>query len=255
MGLTNRSTLFRIINVLIGICSIFPPALAQDRVIDKNFNTWWTNVNRYNLSEQWYLSSEVHVRRTDGLERWQQFLFRPAINYILDQHVHMTAGYTYIMSYPYGDQPIAIKTPENNFWEEITLRHSSGKVSFIHRYRLEHRFIGKTVENGEGKRRIEGTEFAQRFRYRFTGNFPIAFEGRFFGAWFDEVWINLGDDLMPLSFNQNWLYGGVGYKVSERGRLQLGYMHQLIRKSDGIHYESNPTIQFTAEYQFGKLAN
>ncbi len=226
---------------------------AQAQIVDHNFNIWSTNINEYILNDHWYLSSEVHIRRTNGFHSWQQFLFRPAVNYKLNENIHFTAGYTYILSYPYGEQPLATTTPENNIWEQIILNHGIGIVNFSHRYRLEHRFIGDPVLNNKGSYDIQGTSYAQRFRYRLTGTFPIIKDGKWFGAFFDEAWIILADNFMPLSFNQNWLYAGLGYRFSDRGNIQLGYMNQLIRKGDGVHYESNPTIQFTVVYKFEKL--
>lgn len=227
---------------------------AQNRVVDKSFNTWWTNVNKYDLSDKFFLTSEIHVRRTNGLKYWQQFLFRPGINYKVNQNVSLSVGYTFIQSYPYGEQPLPMQMPENNVWEQVAVSQKIGKVKLNHRYRLEHRFIGNVTTNNADLMVIDGTTYEQRFRYRLTGSFPIAKEGRWFAKWFDEIWINMADNFMPLSMNQNWLYGGIGYKFSERGVLELGYMSQLIRKGDGIHYESNPTLQATIAYHFARAA-
>lgn len=57
---------------------------------------------------------------------------------------------------------------------------------------------------------------------------------------------------MPNNLNQNWLYGGVGYKWNKSGNIQLGYMQQFISKGDGIRFENNSTIQMTFIYLFGK---
>lgn len=238
--------------ILIVLGVVFQSTVMGQKIVDHSFNTWWSNINKYTLSSRWYLSSELHIRRANGVDRWQQFLFRPAVNYELNPHVHLTAGYTYIISYPYGLQPIAITTPEHNVWEQITLKHMVGKVQFSHRYRLEHRFQGKQVLNDQNMYEINGTTYVQRFRYRFTVSFPISNNEKFFAKCFDELWINLDNNLMPLSFNQNWLYGGFGYKFSQRGTVEVGFMNHLAHKGDGIHYESNPTTQCTIGWKFGK---
>jgi hypothetical protein len=214
---------------------------SQNKIVDKNNNIWLSNINDYKINAKLSLSSELHIRRTEWLESWQQFLFRPAINYSVKPDVILTAGYTYITSNPYGKQALAVTTPENNFWEQVTLNHGVGKLKISHRYRLEHRFIGKTIFNGEGYE-IKGTNYAQRFRYRAT--FALPLNEKFSAEAFNEVWIVLADNFMPLALNQNWLYAGLKYKVNENTSVGLGYMNQLIKKGDGIHYESNPTIQF-----------
>lgn len=227
---------------------------SQKKIVDTSFDTWWSNINKYNVNENWYLTSELHIRRANGINDWQQFLLRPALNYKLNANVDLALGYTYIKSYPYGNQPIAIMTPENNVWEQVTLKHKIGKLSLSHRYRFEQRFIGKTIySTTDFKPLISGTNYAQRFRYRFTLSLPLIENGKIFTSGFDEVWINLDDkNMMPTSFNQNWAYIGFGYKFNTHGNLQLGYMNQSIKKGDGIHYENNHTLQFTIVYELFK---
>jgi len=225
---------------------------SQNRIIDSNFNTWWSNINKYNISNNWFLSSELHIRRANGLSDWQQFLFRPALNYKLNSPVVLTLGYTYIKSYPYGNQPIAILTPENNLWEQITLKHQSGKFKISHRYRFEQRFIGKTNYTLANEPIIKGHVYTHRFRYRLTMSIPLSSNKKMFAKGFDEVWVNLENNLMPVGLNQNWLYAGLGYKINSRANFQIGYMNQLVKKGDGIHYENNQTIQVTIGYDFFK---
>lgn len=227
-------------------------AFAQSEEVGHNFNTWWSNINKYHLSNKIYLSSELHIRRTDGINKWQQFLIRPAFNNKINEQVVATAGYTYILSYPYGDQAIPTRTPEHNVWEQVTLKNDIDNVNLSHRFRMEHRFIGQEIADTSGTFHTEGYNYAQRFRYRFTSQFSLSKNKKFFGKWFDEVWINLANDFMPRSLNQNWLYLGVGYKFSDIGNVQIGFMDQVIRKGDGIHYENNPTLQCTVGFEFGK---
>ncbi len=224
--------------LLVTICLSFG-VTSKTQTIDHNTNVWLMNLNRYQLSDKWFASSELHVRRTDGIEDWQQFLFRPALNYAFNNSVTGSFGYTYIRTSPYGRFSAPILVPENNLWEEITLNHKSGKVGFLHRFRLEHRFIGKVVFRND-RPKIQGSDFKQRFRYRFTGNFPLFQSNKWFASWFDEVFINLNNGFMPLAMNQNWFYLGLGRKL-KNGNVQLGYMNQLISLSNN-RYESNPTI-------------
>jgi len=146
---------------------------SQKKIVDSSFNTWWSNINKYNLNENWYLTSELHFRRANGINNWQQFILRPALNYKLNSTVDLTVGYSYIRSYPYGNQPIAIMTPENNVWEQVTLKHKSGKLNISHRYRFEQRFIGNTIFSPlTSEASINGYNYGQRFRYRLTMSRP-----------------------------------------------------------------------------------
>jgi hypothetical protein len=224
----------------------------ENRVVDSQFDTWWSNVNTYNLHPKWYLSSELHIRRTNGFKNWQQFLIRPAANFKLNDNIHFALGYTYILSYPYGNQSIHIATPEHNVWEQVTLKHKVGKVAFSHRYRFEQRLIGNRVMDEAGEYHLDDFTFGERFRYRLTASIPITANKRWFITVFDEIWITQ-EDFLPTGLNQNWAYLGAGFKLTKRTNIQLGFMHQLIKKGDGIHFESNPTLQFTFGYTIGRL--
>jgi hypothetical protein len=81
---------------------------------------------------------------------------------------------------------------------------------------------------------------------------PIAWEGRWFVSLFDEVFVKQ-TDFVPTAFDQNWAYLGAGFKFNTRGTVQLGYFDAFIRKSDGVHFEHNPTVQFSIGYTLGKL--
>lgn len=220
-------------------------------IIDHSFDTWWSNINQYKINDNWYASSELHIRRANGVQDWQQFLFRPAINYKLNKQVEFAVGYTYVLSYPYGEQPITTRTPEHNVWEQVTLKQGFDKLKISHRYRLENRFIGTPTTTDGINFSINGTTYAQRFRYRITASYPIS--EKWFVKGFEEIWMNLNNNnFLPSSLNQNWLYGGFGYKFSDKINLEAGYMNQLIKKGDNVHFENNPTTQVTLGYKFGK---
>jgi hypothetical protein len=236
------------LNHILGVfCLVFTlaaPVKAQEILTDHYFDTWWSNINHVQISKKWELSTETHIRRTQGLAEWQQLLIRPAINFQVNTPLKLSVGYTFIQSFPYGNQPIVVRTPENNVWEQLTLSHSVGRLKLAHRYRLEHRFIGTPVRKGHAYQ-IDGMHYAQRFRYRITGVLPFGKQEKGFAKFFDEAWIHLEDNLMPRAFNQNWLYLGLGYHLSSWSAIEVGYLHQSLSKGDGIHFESNPTLQST----------
>lgn len=231
---------------------------AQQREISESQNSWFMLMNEFRLSPKWFISNEVHIRRANGLKDWQQFLLRPALNYRLNPNLELVAGYSYILTYPYGEQPVAVRVPEHNIWQQLLLRHAVEKVGFTHRYRLEERFVGNIEQTGINAFEINGSNYRQRFRYRLTASLPLkrfAEDKVLFFAAFDELWVNLDDVLFVNSFNQNWIYAGLGYQFSEAGNIQAGYLDQLISKG-GNRYERNPTISVSLFYNvnFFKLA-
>lgn len=242
---------FRILFLLVAFPMLFGQVSAQSassRIVDNSFNGWYFYVGSYRLSERWGLYNEFHFRRANVITDWQQFLFRPAVEFFAGDGVTLSAGYTYISSWPYGEQPLPIRIPENNVWEQVLLTHKAGKVNIAHRLRQEHRWSGNAVLNDQSEWELDGSTFKNRFRYRITLNIPLAElnaekETSLFLVLFDEAWVNQFDDLMPRSFDQNWIYGALGWKFNRNMNVQAGMLHQWIAKSDGVRYESNPCLQ------------
>ena len=236
--------------LLLAVSFFSHPVRAQTEVYGDN-DVWFLLLNKLTFSDTWSFLNEAHLRRHQWLEQKEQFLIRPAINYTINPAVTATVGYTYIRTYPYGEFPLAISVPENNIWEQITLSHKITKqVNIAHRYRIEHRWIGAIQQNGSLPPGIDGTRFAQRFRYRLTATFPIlkTDEGtRLYGHIFDEIWFNLRDELHVAGFDRNWLYLAMGYRFSDAARIEVAFLDQWINQANS-RYEHNPTLQFTIGY-------
>ena len=115
---------------------------AQQKNVDNQALSWLCYFGTYRLTDKLSLWTELQLRRTDFANEWQQVLLRVGINYHYRDNIVFTAGYAYLWTYPYGEQPIALDQPryEHRPWQQVTLLHSSGEVTFQHRYRLEQRF-------------------------------------------------------------------------------------------------------------------
>lgn len=226
-------------------------AQAQDRETARSTNSWFSMVNEFRLSPKWYLYHEAHLRRAEGISEKQQVLLRPALAYRIHPNVDFFVGYSYVKTYPYGEQPVQVATPENHLWQQLLVRQTVGKVGLLHRYRLEERWVGRTVETSPGAYAIEGTDYMNRFRYRIFARVPLYTPGEgpqeLFAVGWDELFIHLDKDLMPLNVNQNRFFLGLGYQFSAMGNIQAGYMDHVIRKND-LRYERNPTLNIALFY-------
>lgn len=220
---------------------------AQEKLTTHNNDLWFLLHGNYTLSDKFGLDSEIHLRLGDMGGQKQQILLRPSIFYKYNKQIRFYVGYTYISSYPYGDQPIKSRTPENNIWIQVLMSHSKGNLNFSHRYRLEQRWIGNisSTNNGYG---LDGTIHKNRIRYRLTTKFRIPTDLRFYFTAFDEIWINYGKNVGFNYLDQNWLYAGTGFYLSEFTTIELAYQWQLIRKSDGMMQEYNNTLQVSLHY-------
>jgi hypothetical protein len=226
-------------------------ALAQQKQTDTQALSWWCYFGTYRVADNWSIWTELQLRRAGFVNEWQQVLPRVALNYHYTDNVIFTAGYSYLWTYPYGEQPIPLDEPryEHRPWQQVTLLHTSGKLNIQHRYRLEQRFL----ENWSGPDAVTGLrtitsgfELQNRMRYRFLCTRPITRtpEGRqkLFATVYDEIFINFGKNIGFNLFDQNRLGATLGYQLNAALNLQLGYMNQLIQKSNGMSIENNHAL-------------
>lgn len=211
-----------------------------------NNNGWFMYVGNHKLSDKWGLHLEAQWRRYRMILDNQQLLLRGGINYYLNAQVTFTAGYCYVITYPYGAFAAKAMYPENRIWEQLNLKTGIAAVEIINRFRLEQRYVNTPV--------LRGTEYVPgdaiyANRIRWMNRYSVPFKGRtiedcsFYMSLYDEIFINFGENVGYNIFDQNRAYLAVGYKVPKLGRLEIGYLNQLIFRGDGIRIEQNHTLQ------------
>lgn len=235
--------------------SFISPTLAQT-VARGNTNTWFLLMNRFYLSDKFTISNELHERTGDIFSDQATFIERPSIDYALNDNTEFSVGYSYVRSSPYEPywQPIA--TNEHNIWEQALLKFTTGKVLIQNRIRFEHRFTDNVVSrypNTNPKFEKDGTNFSNRFRFRFNLSFDLVKVNKgkntiFINA-FDELWINQNDNLTPNNFGRNWIYTGIGYKFDKDFNIQLAHLHQYDRVGNNT-FISSSVIQLSVFKNF-----
>jgi hypothetical protein len=233
---------------LITVSLFFSAASSQTRRdVAYNTNAWLMYFGNHKLSDKWGLHLEAQMRRSDFLSSPQQWLLRGGINYYLNSQVFFTAGYCYVETYPYGEQPVKSAFPENRFWEQVQIKTQLKQVEWISRYRLEQRFVKLPVSNSAGE--YEPGDAVYSNRMRILNRLSIPFKGQsitnktFYFTAYDEIMWNWGKNTGPNLLDQNRLYAAFGYVIPVAGRLEIGYLLQSIYKADGIRVEQNNTFQ------------
>ncbi|MFM7644637.1 MAG: DUF2490 domain-containing protein, partial [Sphingomonadales bacterium] len=167
------------------------------------------------------------------------------LDYKLNPEVTISGGYGWIISYPYGAQPIANQTNENRLWQQVILKQPVGNLQVQQRYRLEQRWID--------------TQFKQRIRYRAQVLFPlqksyVAQKKGLFLNVNDEVFIGFGQGIGKNILDQNRFISAVGYQFNKDLSIQMGYLNQFVVNVDGLHMERNHTLwtAFTYNLDFTK---
>ncbi len=224
---------------------------AQGNTVTQD-HAWLMYFGNHRLSERWGLHTEYQWRRNEGLQNWQQSLMRIGVDYYTKAGPLFTAGYGWILSYPYGQQPIAYSFNEHRIWEQMILTSKAGRFNFNHRYRLEQRFLEQKRSNGEGDYVADGTILKQRVRYRFMVSIPINHkemeDNTVFLALYEEPFLQFGKHVGANIMDQNRLYCALGWRFNKAMNIQVGYLNQYIAKADGINAERNHTLQVGFTY-------
>lgn len=235
---------------------IFPKITKaqEQRITDRNAIGWLCFFGTWHLDKKISLHAEYQFRRTQWLEAPQQHLLRFGVNYRRNEAITWHAGYGFIKTYPYGEYPIAssgVPFPEHRLYEQLLLRQTSGKSRFLHRFRLEQRWLGKPDPNDAEK--IESWTYLNRIRYLVRFQYPLQMimpSGKLYAAAYDEVFIGFGENIGANVFDQNRLGLLMGYSFNEMISIEGGFLSQILQQGGRINgqpvYQHNSGIQFSA---------
>jgi hypothetical protein len=223
---------------LVFVCLSLTSLFAQKQ-IDDQVHGWVAYQGNHKLNSQFDLHTEYQWRRADVFSDWQQSLTRIGLDYKLNPSVTISGGYAWILTYPYGSQPIANRTNENRLWQQVILKQPIGNFQVQHRYRLEQRWTDN--------------QFKQRMRYRVQVLIPLqkSFVDKKQGVFLnvnDEVFLGFGNGIGKNILDQNRCIGAVGYQFNKDFSMQIGYLNQFVIKFDGLHMERNHTLWTSVVY-------
>ena len=233
----------QIIGIIFGV--LMSSVSAQRQSTD-NLNAWFMYFGDHKVSDKWGVHLEAQFRRNNFFMDDQQLLLRTGINYHLSPQLMLTAGYCFVETYPYGGFPVKLTFPEHRLWEQVQIKTPLNAVEWVSRFRLEQRWSQNPIYNA-GAYELGDATYTNRFRL--LNRFSIPLKGKtigdksFYVSAYDEFFINFGEHVGINIFDQNRAYLALGYKIPKIGRLEIGYLNQLILKSDGIKEEFNHTFQ------------
>lgn len=190
--------------ILLGLLTVNAQRPGEDET-----GAWYMYFGTNKISERFSVHTEAQFRFYETTSNFNQMLLRTGLNYHINPNAIATGGYAFIDTdntfYEFEGE---INAKEHRIFEQFILKNKVWEFLFEHRYRLEQRFLdfGRT------------TETQHRARYRIQMTLPLT--NTFFLNFYDELFINLQDDL----FGQNRLYGAVGVNITENSSVQLGYL-------------------------------
>lgn len=243
----------RIMRVLLILSFLFQYLLiqAQTRTHAHNTNAWLMYFGNHKFSRNLGLHAEVQWRRSDFFSENQQLLLRTGLDFYTKSNLRLTVGYAFVETYPYGEFAAQHAFPEHRIWQQLLAQQDIGKLKLAHRYRLEQRMIGNA---STGK--FENGRYENRMRYMAKATVNITNGKRpIFAAFYDEVFINFGKDVAYNIFDQNRLYGAIGYSISPSLKAEVGYLYQVIQLRNLDATSSKNRIENNHTLQIGLFSN
>ena len=213
--------------------------IIAQKQIDDQLLGWVVYQGNHKLNSQFNVHTEYQWRRANGFSEWQQSLARVGLDYHFNKELTFSGGYAWVVSYPYGSQPIAAQTQENRLWEQVNLAQQLNKLQIQHRYRYEQRWID--------------TVFRQRIRYRAQVIIPLKAtyltkgKGIFLNV-NNELFLGFGNGIEKNILDQNRFISAIGYQFSPDFNIQFGYLNQMIFNANGIQIERNHTLWTAVVY-------
>lgn len=219
----------------------------NNRETENNTIGWYAFFGNYKLDEKWSIHGEFQWRRTDWVSNPQQNLYRVGVNYKIHPQVTFRIGYAFADTYNYGDQPIAvngIRFPEHRIYQMAIINNPIGKVNLTHRFMLEQRWVGRSLDPNATK--ADEYVYLNRVRYMFRADLPLkgtTLEDKEpYLAVYDEVMIGFGKNVNQNVFDQNRIGILGGFRFSGNFRVEGGYFNQIVqfgRLVNGKNYFQN----------------
>lgn len=184
---------------------------------------------------------DANWRRMGLGGRPQQLLLRPGILFTLAPGVQSGGGYAYIATAPYGALPADAPLREHRTWQQLLLTHPAGRFTVSHRYRWEQRWIAPVDAGGLGD-----FDYQQRARYLLRAQRPVGAGTKAHIAFAqNEVLLPVGHAGSAGRFTQNRFAVGVGLRMGEGRRLDVGYMNLWNALPARAANEVNHTLTLT----------
>lgn len=212
-------------------------AQSTGKQVTRQDLVWLSYANTIKFSSKWSLTSEAHTRRFIKPSVDHQFVLRSQARYALGENWEAVAGFTYFLQSPNDPRSIEkLAVPELRPHIQFNYNQPLGKLTVTHRYRAEKRFF-RNVANGE---LADGYTSNYRFRYRLGLDYHIADvnEQPLKLKVNNELLVNAGNNIIYNRFDQNRLYGGINYAISNSIEVEAGYLHWYQQRSAGNQFYS-----------------
>jgi hypothetical protein len=202
-------------------------SLISKRINAQNneIGNWFIYFGNQRINKKWNWWNEVQYRNYNFIGDLRQLVFRTGLGFNLtENNNNVLLGYAYVYSEPYVPGTGKKTSNSNNtIYQQFITRQNFGRVFIQHRYRIEERFFTN--------------DFGMRFRYFLSFNIPIikeVIESKVvYLSAYNEIFLRSKDPV----FDQDRIYGAVGYAINNFLRLETGLMYQIFENENKLQFQ------------------
>ena len=187
---------------------------------DSNLGNWLIYIGSKKVDQKWNIHHEVQYRNYNAIGDLEQLLLRTGLGYNLtENNNNLLLGYGYILSQNYiQNTDDKQDVNEHRIFQQFITKQKIGRVNVQHRYRFEQRWVEE--------------DFKLRFRYFLALSVPLNKKlmenNTIYLSAYNEIFLNSKNNV----FDRNRLYGGIGYKLNNSIRFEVGYMNQFLNNGN-----------------------
>ena len=191
---------------------LFAPLLLLGQ--ESDIGNWLIYIGDKKINDRFNWHHEVQYRSFNFIGDTEQLLLRTGLGYNLSENNNnILLGYGFIYSEPYvKNTDVKTNNTENRIYQQFITKQAFGRLSLLHRYRFEQRFLDN--------------DFKLRLRYFLALNMALNHtelsDKTFYLSAYNEIFVNTEQNY----FDRNRLYGGMGYKFSKNIKIEIGVMNQ-----------------------------
>jgi hypothetical protein len=225
-----------VIIVLLGI--LISTISNAQKNIDHQSLLWTRYLLKLKINDTWSVYQEFEERTYWQPWRQHQLVLRSMAQYQLGNGWNVGGGFTYFRQALPQDphKSIAYTQPEIRPQLEVGYKQQlSEKLNMQHRYWTEFRSF---------KPENEDYQFSNiRMRYKLEFQYQLSSKLTF--KIYDEIFINLGEEIVYNTFDQNRIGTSMQYMPWKHFGFELGYLNSYQQRPSGIDFYNRNMVRFT----------
>lgn len=218
------------------------PAAGQNgKNVTTQYLIWFGYHNKFRLNGSWLIATEIEERRYVFPGRQNEWVL-PRVALIREWGSGWNTGLGFAhfrQSAPENaESDVSFVRPEfrPHLEASYTGKPGDGRFTLDHRYKVEGRFIRRTLPEGLG----EGYTFHVRVRYRIQVSCFLVKtetgEGALIAKMYDEFMVNFGKNILYNSFDQNRLGIALNYGLRKGLQFQADFLNVFKERNSGNQY-------------------